>query len=179
MARAFEAAFHGDASAAHGVQPGFFAWVDGAPAEGYRAPRTGRRPPRLGHAAARAATHPVAVLTGAYGAAVLEPLLAGSTGPTCAWSRCANEFFGGNIGVTGLMAASDLAAGAARPSPRATATCCPTSACPRGASSTAPTPDDLPRPVEVVPTDGVALRAALDLAAGPRGTTVPVGAGRG
>ena len=37
MARAFEAAFHGDVSAAHGVQPGFFSWVDGAPAAGYRA----------------------------------------------------------------------------------------------------------------------------------------------
>ena len=29
----------GDAGAAHGVRPGFFAWVDGAPADGYRAPR--------------------------------------------------------------------------------------------------------------------------------------------
>ena len=34
-------------------QPGFFAWVDGAPAEGYRAPRAGRSAP--GHAGAAAA----------------------------------------------------------------------------------------------------------------------------
>src|ERR1700728_989570 len=38
MVRAFGEAFGGDDSAALGVQPGFFAWVDGAPAEGYRAP---------------------------------------------------------------------------------------------------------------------------------------------
>ena len=53
-------------------QPGFFAWVDGAPAEGYRAPRaatgavdrcTPRRRPRRS-----------AILTGEYGAAVLAPL---------------------------------------------------------------------------------------------------------
>ena len=41
MARAFEAAFGGDEHAALGVRPGFFAAVDGAPAAGYRAPRTG------------------------------------------------------------------------------------------------------------------------------------------
>src|ERR1700691_4481060 len=41
MARAFAAAFGGDEGAAFGVKPGFFAWVDGAPAAGYRADRTG------------------------------------------------------------------------------------------------------------------------------------------
>ena len=43
MARAFEAAFGGDERAALGVRPGFFAAVDGAPAAGYRAPRSDRR----------------------------------------------------------------------------------------------------------------------------------------
>ena len=42
MARAFEAAFGGDERAALGVRPGFFAAVDGAPATGYRAPRSAR-----------------------------------------------------------------------------------------------------------------------------------------
>ena len=46
-------------------------------------------------------------------------------------------------------------------SPRATATCCPTCACRSGRFLDGTTPDDLPRPVEVVATDGVALRAAL------------------
>jgi putative radical SAM enzyme (TIGR03279 family) len=39
MAAAVAAAFNGQDRLAHGVRPGFFAWVDGAPAIGYRAPR--------------------------------------------------------------------------------------------------------------------------------------------
>jgi hypothetical protein len=37
MARTFELEFAGSVAEATGVQPGFFAWVDGAPAAGYRA----------------------------------------------------------------------------------------------------------------------------------------------
>ncbi|HAP78072.1 MAG TPA: DUF512 domain-containing protein, partial [Acidimicrobiaceae bacterium] len=39
MARTFEMEWHGTVSSPTGPQAGFFAWVDGAPAEGYRAPR--------------------------------------------------------------------------------------------------------------------------------------------
>ena len=40
MARTFEREFQGAVDQPTGVRAGFFAWVDGAPAEGYRAPRT-------------------------------------------------------------------------------------------------------------------------------------------
>ncbi|MHB1138362.1 MAG: DUF512 domain-containing protein, partial [Microthrixaceae bacterium] len=40
MARAFQLEFDGHSAEGIGVQSGFFAWVDGAPAAGYRAPRT-------------------------------------------------------------------------------------------------------------------------------------------
>ena len=50
---------------------------------------------------------------------------------------------------------------AGRRARRATATCCPTSACPTGRFLDGTTPGDLPRPVEVVATDGLALRGAL------------------
>src|SRR6478735_11768815 len=40
MARTFELEFSGSVEQATGVATGFFAWVDGAPPEGYRAPRT-------------------------------------------------------------------------------------------------------------------------------------------
>ncbi|MBS1836932.1 MAG: DUF512 domain-containing protein, partial [Actinobacteria bacterium] len=40
MARAFEAELQGSSDAGIGIQSGFFHWVDGAPAAGYRAPRT-------------------------------------------------------------------------------------------------------------------------------------------
>ena len=39
MARTFEMEFKGEADEATGTKSGFFAWVEGAPAEGYRAPR--------------------------------------------------------------------------------------------------------------------------------------------
>src|SRR5687768_3844937 len=68
MARTFEAEFTGRAERPTGPQSGFFAWVDGAPAEGYRAPR-GQLTVRPSRKA------PVAVLTGTYGARILEPLV--------------------------------------------------------------------------------------------------------
>ncbi len=53
MARTFELEFTGAVDEATGVATGFFAWVDGAPPEGYRAPRTAPR--RTGRAADQAA----------------------------------------------------------------------------------------------------------------------------
>ena len=43
MARTFELEFAGADGRRHRRAAGFFAWVDGAPAEGYRAPRSSRR----------------------------------------------------------------------------------------------------------------------------------------
>jgi len=71
MARTFERELLGQADAPTGTQSGFFAWVDGAPATGYRAPRTGSVDParptrRLAADGAATGTAPVA---GAVGAA--------------------------------------------------------------------------------------------------------------
>src|ERR1019366_1595319 len=76
MARAFEAAFGGDEHAALGVRPGLFAAVDGAPAAGYRAPRTGPGTIAAGVATGEGSDiPPIAILTGEYGARVLAPLV--------------------------------------------------------------------------------------------------------
>ena len=107
MARAFEAAFHGDVSAAHGVEPGFFSWVDGAPAAGYRAPRSDRTRPPWRAQAMSTGRAPVGVLTGEYGAAVLAPLVGAL--PHVRLVPVHNAFFGGNIAVTGLMTGVDIA----------------------------------------------------------------------
>ena len=118
MARAFEAAFGGDEHAALGVRPGFFAAVDGAPAAGYRAPRRAtaggrRRGPAPDRAGRRA---PVAILTGEYGARVLGPARRRpSAGTTSVWSPSRNDFFGGNIGVSGLLTGTDLTTRPRRP----------------------------------------------------------------
>ena len=165
MARAFEAAFGGDERR----RPRGAARLlrRGRRRAGRRAtgPRGRIRPPRPSTADGA----PIAILTGEYGARVL-----GAAGrlaraaPTSGWCRWPTDFFGGNIGVAGPADRRRPRPGAGRPSRSGTATCCPTPASPRAASSTTSPLADLPRPVEVVPTDGLSLRRALDgrLAAG-------------
>jgi NifB/MoaA-like Fe-S oxidoreductase len=109
----------------------------------------------------------VVILTGAYGARVLAPLIAAHPRSDLTLRPVANDFFGGNIGVAGLLTGEDL--------------CRTLSAEPSTTSTNEPTryllPDaclnegrflcgltlaDLPRPVEVIPCDGRSLRQALD-----------------
>jgi putative radical SAM enzyme (TIGR03279 family) len=155
MARAFQMELAGqvDAEAGIGVQPGFFAWVDGAPAEGYRAPRTDGLIPLTPRRDA-----PVAVLTGEYGAAVLRPLLADR--PDVRVLPVPNHFFGGNIGVTGLLVGADIAPVLAG-QPEGHRYLLPDVCLSGGLFLDGSTPADLPRPVEIVKTDGISLRRAL------------------
>jgi NifB/MoaA-like Fe-S oxidoreductase len=156
MARAFEMELHGkvDAESGIGVQPGFFAWVDGAPAEGYRAPRTDgliSLTPRR--------DAPVAILTGEYGAAVIEPLVADLDVRVV---PVRNTFFGGNIGVTGLLVGSDLAPVLAA-QPEGHRYLLPDVCLSGGLFLDGTKPEDLPRPVEIIRSDGISLRQALNL----------------
>jgi putative radical SAM enzyme (TIGR03279 family) len=153
MVRAFERSFRGDDAAAHGVRHGFFAWVDGAPAEGYRAPRLVG-----GGGAPGADARPVTVITGTYGAQVLAPVLAGHDVRILA---VANDFFGGNIGVAGLLTGVDLARALAA-EPNDQRYLLPDACLSEGRFLDGLTLADLPIPVEVVPTDGRSLRVLLD-----------------
>ncbi len=171
MARTFERELLGQAESPTGTQSGFFAWVDGAPATGYRAPRTGSVDParpttRLaadGAAMVRLRPRrsaPVAVLTGTYGAAVLRPLLDAIGRDDVRVLTVENTFFGGNTGVTGLLTGTDLARVLAL-EPDGHRYLLPDVCLSEGRFLDGTTPDDLPRPVEIVPTDGIALREAL------------------
>ncbi len=71
-----------------------------------------------------------------------------------------NRFFGGNIGVTGLLTGADLRAALAG-APPDRRYLLPDVCLSGGRFLDGLAPGDLPRPVEVVPTDGAALRAAL------------------
>jgi putative radical SAM enzyme (TIGR03279 family) len=159
MARAFELEVLGTTESAVGVRPGFFAWVDGAPPDGYRAPRTdlSAQVPRPGGEIARA---PVAILTGEYGARVLEPLLAHLGRPDVRVLPVSNRYFGGNIGVTGLLVGEDLARVLAK-QPEGHRYLLPDVCLSGGRFLDGSSPDALPRPVEVVETDGISLRRAL------------------
>jgi putative radical SAM enzyme (TIGR03279 family) len=158
MARAFELEFTGQAAEGIGVRPGFFQWVDGAPAEGYRAVRVSVRRP--GEEVAPPARRDVAILTGALGARVLAPLVDGLDRDDVRIVPVENRFFGGNIGVAGLLVGEDLARTLAG-EPEGDRYLLPDVCLTQGRFLDGVSPDDLPRQVEIVPTDGVALRAAL------------------
>lgn len=166
MARTFELEFLGLVDEATGPQAGFFADVDGAPADGYRAPRTvpaasvaGGGSGGLAIGARRDA--PVGILTGPLGAAVLDPLIAGLGREDVRVIPVANEYFGGNIGVTGLLVGADLER-VLEGEPAGHRYLLPDVCLTRGLFLDGTTPADLPRAVEIVPTDGLALRAALE-----------------
>jgi hypothetical protein len=133
----------------------------GADYEPYRAVRaTGDQLLRI--APSRRA--PVAVLTAPYGARVLEPLVAGLGRPDVRVVTVENRYFGGNIGVTGLMVGEDLARVLAA-QPEGHRYLVPDVCLTQGVFLDGTAPADLPRAVEVVPTDGAALRAALGIGA--------------
>lgn len=169
MARTFEWEFTGRLDVPTGPQSGFFAWVDGAPAEGYRAVRnpagdTGLRgesvPVSIGRRSAPPVAAPVGVLTGVYGAQVVGPLIAGLGRDDVRVITVENRFFGGNTGVTGLMVGSDIARVLAE-EPPGHRYLVPDVCLSEGRFLDGLTVADLPRAVEVVPTDGIALRRAL------------------
>ncbi len=166
MARSFEAEFLGEVETGIGTEAGFFAWVDAAPAEGYRAPRT-CGPAEGGEAAGTMvalrprATAPVGILTGTMGAQVLAPLLDDVDRSDVRVIPVENQFFGGNVGVAGLMVGEDLQRVLAA-EPEGHRYLLPDVCLNRGVFLDGTSPDDLPRPVEIIETDGIALRRALE-----------------
>ena len=129
---------------------GFFAWVDGAPADGYRAPRARTRPHRIGgsdaplrgrHRTRRSRSSPASSARGCS-----RRSCPSWPGRRASCSPVENRFFGGNIGVTGLLTGRRRRTRPRRRSPPAAATSCPTSCCRAVASSTARRVADLPAP---------------------------------
>ena len=171
MARAFEREFTSpeavvdgrDRGRPEGRTGGFFSWVEGAPALGYRAPRRGSQDVVDGAGLDGAAGErhpPVAILTGAYGAEVLAPLIE-PLSHDVRLVTVENRFFGGNIGVTGLLVGEDIARHLAE-EPHGHRYLLPDVCLSGGRFLDGTGPDDLPRPVEVVATDGRALRSAIE-----------------
>ncbi len=184
MARTFELEFTAQSPGATGVRRGFFAAVDAAgsvpPLPPNPAAYTGLRVCSAEPAPARAAAQtqragaaavslrprrgaPVGVLTGELGARVITPLVAGVGRDDVRVIPVVNEFFGGNTGVTGLMTGADLdrvlAAEPAGHRYLLPDVCLSDD----GVFLDGRTVAGLPRPVEVVATDGHALRDALAL----------------
>jgi len=164
MARTFERELRGDATQGTGPQAGFFAWADAGHGdteyEPYRGPRgldaAVSLRPRPGA--------PVGLVTGAYGRRVLEPLLGIVGRDDVRIIEVDNRFFGGNIGVAGLLVGEDIARALAA-EPEGHRYLLPDVCLSAGRFLDGTSPAGLPRPVEVVATDGLALRDALMLGA--------------
>ena len=164
MARTMELELFGQKPEGTGRQDGFFAWADAAGSvdteyEPYRGPRA-QPGARLQVRPSRHA--PVAILTSAYGARVLEPLVERLHRPDVRVVAVDNEYFGGTTGVTGLLVGEDLAR-ALRGQPEGHRYLLPDVCLSNGRFLDGTAPEDLPRPVEVIATHGHALRAALGL----------------
>ena len=202
MARAFEADFDAalestvarlqagdsvdasDAPVGHRPASGFFSWVDGAPAEGYRAPRTagddsdaagsdgtGRSEDRQSDPGS-SGKGPLVVLTGPLGAPSIAPLvdklashLARISGPlidssTLKVHAVPNDYFGGNVGVTGLMVGEDVAREVAT-FPVGTRFLLPDVCLSRGVFLDGTAPAEVSEAIEIIPTDGAQLAVRL------------------
>jgi putative radical SAM enzyme (TIGR03279 family) len=172
MARTFECELLGSTDAAARPRDGFFSWVEAStPDETEFEPYRTWRSSEGSCPAARDSCDeaPVAVLTGEYGAAVLAPLIdVLSTHEALAVDvrvvPVENRFFGGTTAVTGLLVGADLARVLAE-EPHDHRYLLPDVCLSRGRFLDGTSPDDLPRAVEVIPTDGHALRRALGIGA--------------
>jgi NifB/MoaA-like Fe-S oxidoreductase len=163
MARTFEMEFNGRAPAATGPQAGFFAAVDGPPNPaaytGLRARSCANDGAIVQLSARRDA--PIGILTGEFGARVITPLIESLHRSDVRVIPVANEFFGGNTAVTGLMVGHDLRRVlAAQPSGHRYLL--PDVCLSEGRFLDDLTVDELPRAVEVIATDGISLRKALE-----------------
>ena len=135
-----------------------------APAEGYRAPRTCGTEESGGSLVMLKPrkSAPVGILTGILGAQVIGPLVAEHDRDDIRVITVDSEFFGGNVGVAGLMVGADLQRVLAT-QPEGHRYLLPDVCLNRGVFLDGLSPEDLPRPVEIIETDGIALRNALEL----------------
>ncbi|MBU6515957.1 MAG: DUF512 domain-containing protein [Acidobacteriota bacterium] len=152
---------------------GFFQSVDGAPALGYRAPRSPVAPrgDEAAHDPASGAVNDasdqstgeeaVALVTGEYAAPILRELLDEHDFADVGIITVQNRYFGGNIKVAGLMTGHDLQRTLAEV-PASTTCLLPDVCLSEGRFIDGLGLEDLPRRVRVVRTTGQDLRSVLD-----------------
>jgi putative radical SAM enzyme (TIGR03279 family) len=176
MARTFEMEFEEVVGDTTGTRRGFFAAVDAGAAHGCTAGDGSTTLPPNPAAYTGLRAHPVVapvtlrprrgaptgIVTGELGARVLAPLVDRLGRDDVRIVAVPNAFFGGNTGVTGLMVGPDIArvlAGEPASHRYLLPDVCLSD---DGRFLDGSTVTDLPRPVEMISTNGHALRAALE-----------------
>ena len=104
---------------------------------------------------------PIGILTGDYGAKVLRPLIESLQRDDIRILNVANHFFGGNIKVSGLMVGEDVQR-VLESEPDGHRYLLPDVCLNNGRFLDGLRPEELSKYVEVIATDGIALRTALE-----------------
>ena len=152
MSAAFRTELHAGLRVTTGHEGGFFQAVDGAPPWGYRAVRSALDSPDCGA--------PPTLLTGSYGKKVLSTFLDELGRSDVEILEVPNTFFGGNIGVTGLLTTGDLSRAISEHGGHGRYII-PDVCLHEGRFLDGGAVNDLPGSVEVIETSGVALRTLL------------------
>ena len=162
MARTFEGEFLGRVDGVTGTKRGFFASVDTPhnPTD-YRTPCSTEVPVGALVTLAPRRSAPIGILSGELGAKVLRPLVTSLDRPDVRVIPVVNEFFGGNTGVSGLMVGADLTRVLAEEPAGHRYLLPDVCLSDDGRFLDGGSVAELPRAVEVIATDGRALRAAL------------------
>lgn len=162
MARTFEAEFSGDLTPER--EGGFFSWADSTHT-GYSTPssRTGATDEAsdvVSVSLRPSKSAPIAVLTSELASPVLRDMVQ-TIDPDVRVLPVENQFFGGNVGVAGLLVGEDLNR-VLRDQPHGHRYLLPDVCLNGGVFLDGLSPDDLVRPVEVLETDGNVLRRTIE-----------------
>jgi hypothetical protein len=164
MASTFKEEFFDLLPSVTAPQRGFFAAVDVGQLENPAAYTGLRSTPVALSRTNRPASTAVTIITGALGAQVLRPLLDHTdTHLDIEILAVDNNYFGGNTGVTGLLTGTDISVALATADPQRRYLLPDVCLSDSGQFLDGMSVDDLPVAVDVVPTHGHALRAALGL----------------
>jgi len=164
MAATFATEFLNDSASETAPRRGFFASVDVGQLTNPAAYTGLRSTPVAITASPKRKFDGVTVLTGAMGAKVIEPLIDSSNSPLdVSVLAVENTYFGGNTGVTGLLTGTDLCEALSDVDPSRRYLLPDVCLSDAGQFLDGLSVDDLPVPVDVIPTHGHALREALGL----------------
>ena len=164
MAATFATEFLNESTAETAPRRGFFASVDVGQLTNPAAYTGLRSTPVAITASPKRKVDAVTVLTGAMGAKVIGPLIDSSNSQLdVSVLAVENNYFGGNTGVTGLLTGTDLCDALTDADPGRRYLLPDVCLSDSGQFLDGLSVDDLPVPVDVIPTHGHALREALGL----------------